>query len=177
MNKTTRFLTTAAVIAALYTVLSYATSFIPSVGGLFDFRIAEAMCVLPMFTPAAIPGLIVGCLLTNVINHGVPLDMIFGTLATAIGALLSYLLAHKRGDIAGGKFTLRAVLAVVPPILSNAIIIPFVILKLENLPVTLGNLLPLAASVGLGELVCCGVLGAALAFALRPNARRVFGEN
>lgn len=176
MKKTTRFITTAAVIAALYTVLSYATNFIPSVGGLFDLRIAEAMCILPMFTPAAIPGLIVGCFLSNLLNHAVIYDMIFGTLATAIGAVLTHILCYRKGDITGGNYTLRSVIAAIPPILANAFIIPFVIVKLEELPITIKNLFPFFVSVGLGELVCCGVLGVMLALALKPHAKRIFGE-
>ena len=73
-----RQLTTAAAIAALYTVLSLASSFIPPVGGVFQFRVSEALTILPYFTPAAIPGLFIGCLLSNLITGALPYDLVFG---------------------------------------------------------------------------------------------------
>lgn len=172
-NKTTRFITTAAVIAALYTVLTLLTNIIPPVGGVFQFRLAEAMCILPMFTPAAIPGLIIGCLLTNIITGAGIYDVVFGTLATAIGAVLTYLICYRKNDIAGGNFTLHAILAPIPAILANALIIPFVIQKLSEVPLAY---FPLVISVGFEELVCAGLLGVALAFALRPHTERLFGS-
>lgn len=100
-----RQLTTAAAIAALYTVLSLASSFIPTVGGVFQFRVSEALTILPYFTPAAIPGLFVGCLLSNLITGALPYDLVFGSLATLIGAI--------------GTFALRK-LGKTPPVLCRA---------------------------------------------------------
>ncbi len=175
-KNTTRFITTAAVIAALYTVLTLLTNVIPAIGGVFQFRIAEALCILPMFTPAAVPGLIIGCLLTNIITGAGVYDVIFGTLATAIGAVLSFLLAYRKNDISGGNFTLRAILAAIPPVLSNALIIPFVIIKASGLPMNFATYAPFILSVGFEELVCAGLLGVALAFALRPHTETLFGS-
>lgn len=87
-----RQLTTAAAIAALYTVLSLASSFIPTVGGVFQFRVSEALTILPYFTPAAIPGLFIGCLLSNLITGALPYDLVFGSLATLIGAIGTFAL-------------------------------------------------------------------------------------
>ena len=87
-----RQLTTAAAIAALYTVLSLASSFIPPVGGVFQFRVSEALTILPYFTPAAIPGLFIGCLLSNLITGALPYDLVFGSLATLIGAIGTFAL-------------------------------------------------------------------------------------
>ena len=75
-----RQLTTAAAIAALYTVLSLASSFIPTVGGVFQFRVSEALTILPYFTPAAIPGLFIGCLLSNLITGALPYDLVSAAL-------------------------------------------------------------------------------------------------
>ena len=176
-NKATQFITTAAIVAALYTVLTLLTNFIPAIGGVFQFRIAEAMCILPMFTFASVPGLAIGCLLTNIITGAGIYDVIFGTLATLLGAVLSCLLAYRKNDITGGKFTLRAILAAIPPILSNALIIPFVIIKSSELPMNFATYAPFILSVGFEELVCAGLLGVALAFALRPYIGKILKNN
>ena len=101
----------AAVIAALYAALTL--PFAPIAYGPVQFRISEALTILPYFTPAAIPGVTLGCLLSNILL-GSPLpDIVFGTIATLVGAIFSYRLRkHKY-------------LVCVPPILSNALIIPF----------------------------------------------------
>ena len=78
-------ITQGAVIAALYVVLTMV--FAPISFGPVQVRIAEALCILPMFTPAAIPGLFIGCLIANLIGGGIILDVIFGSIATLIGAV------------------------------------------------------------------------------------------
>ena len=115
-NKTserTYLMVQAAVIAALYTVLTMI--FAPISFGPVQFRISEALCILPFFTPAAVPGLFIGCLLSNFLYGAATLDVIFGSLATLIGALGSYWLRKNRW------------LVCLPPILSNVIIIPWVL--------------------------------------------------
>ncbi len=150
----TKGIVAGALIAALYTVLTYATSFIPTVGGVFQFRIAEALTVLPYFTAAAIPGLSIGCLLANILTGAGIYDVIFGTLATLIGAIGTWALKKHRW------------LATVPPILANTIIMPFVIAYVSRLPESIPFF---AFSVGLGEVVCCGLLGMLLLFALEKR--------
>lgn len=117
-----RQLTTAAAIAALYTVLSLASSFIPTVGGVFQFRVSEALTILPYFTPAAIPGLFIGCLLSNLITGALPYDLVFGSLATLIGAIGTFAL-RKLGKNTSrtlpGGMPLGAWLAPLPPIAAN----------------------------------------------------------
>lgn len=152
--KSTTSIVTAALIAALYTVLTYATSFIPTIGGVFQFRIAEALTVLPYFTSAAIPGLSIGCLLANILTGAGIYDIVFGTLATVIGAIGTWLLRKRKW------------LAAVPPILANMIIMPIVIAYLSNSPESIPFF---AFSVGLGELICCGILGMLLLFALEKR--------
>ena len=114
-NKNVAFLTQAAMIAAIYVVLTYFISAFNLASGAIQVRISEALVVLPYFTPAAIPGVFIGCLISNLITGGAIIDVIFGSLATLIGALGTYGLRRH-------KFLLT-----LPPVLSNAIIIPFVL--------------------------------------------------
>lgn len=158
MRKKTLFLTQAALIAALYIVLVLVFQY--SSFGPIQFRIAEALTVLPYFTPAAIPGLALGCFLSAVLTPGVNvLDMIFGSLATLIAAFLSYRLRkHKY-------------LVPLPPIIVNALIIPFVLRFAygEAQPIPLMML-----SVGAGQLAAAGVLGFILLLALEPVKTFIF---
>lgn len=146
----TQFLTTAALIAALY--LALMVPFQPIAFGPIQFRVSEMLCVLPFFTAAAVPGVTIGCLLGNFLL-GAPLpDVVFGTLATLIGAAGTYLI---------GKSGLpRArMLSLLPPILSNALIIPFVLKYAYGAP----ELLPfMMCTVGVGEILAVGGLGSVL---------------
>lgn len=157
-NKNVLFMTHAAMIAAIYVVLTYI--FAPFSFGEVQIRIAEAMTILPVFTPAAIPGLFIGCLIGNILGGAILPDIIFGSLATFIGAIFTYML---RGQ--------NKVLAVLPPIISNTIIVPFV-LKLGygvNLPIPFMML-----TVGIGEIIGCGVLGLVLYSALSKYRSLIF---
>ena len=116
-NKALR-ITRSAIIAALYATLSYITQFIQI--AFFQFRLSEAMCILPMFLPEAVPGLFVGCIISNIVSGCNPWDTVFGSIATLIGALGAYLL--RKVD---NRFAWTATL---PTIFANAIIIPFVII-------------------------------------------------
>ena len=110
-NFTTRDLTFAAMVAALYAVMGYFGDILSLTFGPVQFRFAEALTVLPFLFPAAAPGLAVGCLITNLLSPFGPLDVIFGTLATAIAAWLTIKMP-------------RWYLAALPPILVNAVILP-----------------------------------------------------
>lgn len=146
----THFLTTAAIIAALY--LALMVPFQPIAFGPVQFRVSEMLCVLPFFTAAGIPGVVIGCLLGNFLL-GAPLpDVIFGTLATMIGAFGTYYIGRLL--IPKARF-----LSLLPPILSNALIIPFVLKYAYGAP----ELLPfMMFTVGLGEVLAVGVLGSLL---------------
>ncbi|MCR4585359.1 MAG: QueT transporter family protein [Lachnospiraceae bacterium] len=160
--KKTMYLVHGAVIAALYVVLTYLAAGFDLASGAIQVRFSEALTVLPFFTPAAIPGLSIGCLLAN-LTLGSPLpDIIFGTLATLIGAVGTYLLRKNR------------FLAPVPPILSNAIIIPFV-LKFAYVDVE-GSIPFLMLTVGAGELIAAGIFGLILLHVLLPLRHRLFGD-
>jgi len=138
-NKSVLFMAQAAMIAAIYVVLTIV--FAPFSFGEVQVRIAEALTILP----AAIPGLFIGCLIGNILGGALLPDIIFGSLATLIGALFTYLLRKR------SKF-----LAPLPPILANIVVVPFV------LRYAYGVLLPIPfmmLTVGIGEIISCGVLG------------------
>lgn len=159
MKKTsTAFLSQAAMIAAVYVVLTYV--FAPFSFGEIQVRVAEALTILPLFTPAAVPGLFIGCLTGNILGGAILPDIIFGSTATLLGALFTYQL-----------FRDRPLLAPLPPIIANTLIVPFV------LRFGYGIALPISfmmLTVGIGEVLSCGVLGLALYFALRKYKNIVF---
>lgn len=149
-----------ALIAAIYVVLTLA--FAPVSFGPIQFRISEALVILPYFTPAAVPGVFVGCLLSNILGSGVVLDIIFGSLATLIGAVFSYLLRKH-------KF-----LVCVPPIISNVLIIPWVLRIAYGVP----DMIPyLMFTVGIGEVLAIGGLGNLLLLALDKYKGVIFRTN
>ena len=152
------FVTQGALIAALYVVLTVFVAAFNLASGAIQVRISEALTILPYFTPAAIPGLFIGCLISNIVAGGVIWDVIFGSLATLIGAIATYLLRK------GPEW-----LAPIPPILSNTLIIPFVLRFAYGLGdawwILFGGLF-------VGELISCGVFGMILLYALK--SRRVF---
>lgn len=157
----TKDLTLAAMVAAVYTVL---TVFLPIPQYQeVQFRIAECMTVLPFLFPWAAPGLIVGCFLANLIGSPYVLDWVFGTLATALGCLLTAKMPNRR-------------LAPLPPVLCNAVIvgaeIAFSMVGFSDafLPAFGLNFL----SVGFGELVVCYLLGLPL-LALLPTIKAFRG--
>ena len=157
-NKKVAFLTQAAMIAAIYVVLT--VLFAPFGFGEVQVRVAEALTILPAFTPAAIPGLFIGCLLGNILGGAILPDIIFGSAATLIGAVFTYLLRKK-----------HPLLAPVPPIIANIIIVPLV------LRYGYGIILPLwmmALSVGAGEVISCGVLGMILYGSLHKYRNKIF---
>ena len=156
MNKKIKFITQAAVIAALYTVLTFIANALGLASQAIQVRISEALTILPVFTPAAIPGLFAGCLLSNVLTGCALLDVVFGSLATLIGAFGTYALKkHKY-------------IAPFPPILANTIIVPFVLKYVYEL----GDTIPFfMLTVGIGEIISCGILGILLLKALEKNPR------
>ena len=157
-NKKVLFLVQAAMIAAIYVVLTLI--FQPFSFGEIQVRIAEALTILPVFTPAAIPGLFVGCLIGNIFGGSVLPDIIFGSLATLIGAIFTYLLRKQ------SKY-----LAPLPPIISNIVIVPFVLRYAYgiNLPIPFMML-----TVGIGEIISCGVLGMIVYVTLKKYQYRIF---
>ena len=147
----------AALIAAVYAILTLI--FAPISYGPVQFRISEALTILPYFTSAAIPGVTVGCLISNILI-GSPLpDIVFGTLATLIGAVFSRMLKKYK------------YLVCVPPVLSNSLIIPWVL----KFAYGAEDMVPfMMLTVGIGEVLAVGVLGNILLLALERS--RIFSK-
>lgn len=155
----TRFLTQAAVIAALYIVLTAIAAGFDLASGAVQVRISEALTILPYFTPAAIPGLIIGCLLSNILTGCIVPDVIFGTLATALGALGTYALRRHR------------YLCSLPPVIANTIIVPLVLSYAYHIP---GGVPYFMLTVGAGEIISCVIFGELLLTVLKPVRRHLF---
>ena len=156
-NKKLVFICQAAVIAALYVVLTYVFSAFAS--GVIQVRVSEALTILPAFTPAAFPGLVIGCLLSNTLTGCVLLDIIFGSVATLIGALGSYALRPHTW------------LVPIPPIVSNMIIVPFVLRYAYGATDAFPFMI---ATVGAGEIISCYLLGMILYGALKKVNHTLF---
>ncbi len=132
------------ITAAIYVVVTIVAAAIGLSSGVIQFRISEAMCVLPMFYSAAIPGLTIGCLIANIIAGGVAGDIIFGSIATLIGAIGARLLRKHRW------------VAPIPTVVANAVIVPFILRYAYHVQ---DAYLFLVLTVGVGELVCAYILG------------------
>ena len=153
-----QFVAQAAVIAAIYVVLTLL--FAPFSYGEVQVRLSEALTILPVFTPAAVPGLFVGCLLSNILGGCIVPDIIFGSLATLTGAVFTYLLRNQ------SRF-----LAPLPPILANALIVPFVLRFGYQVPLPIPFMM---LAVGIGGVISCGVFGMILYAALYRYKNLIF---
>ncbi len=143
-HSSTQKITFGGVIAALYVVLTLIANAFGLASGAVQVRISEALTILPVFTSAAIPGLTVGCVLANLITGCAPWDVVFGSLATLLGAAGTRLLKEK------------PVLAWIPPVISNMAIIPIVLQRVYGVPDAWWYLV---LTVGAGEVISCGILG------------------
>lgn len=152
MKKRNIFITQAALIAALYVVLTLVSAAFGLDSKAIQFRLSEVLTVLPALTPAAIPGLFIGCLLSNFICGAMLPDMIFGSLATLIGAVGTYFIGKRV------KW-----LSALPPIAANTVIVPLVLKYAYHLD---GTVPFFALTVFIGEFVCCGILGTVLLYAI-----------
>lgn len=165
MRKKVRDLVLGAVIAAMYAVLTYVAAAMNLAYGPVQFRFSEAMCVLAVFTPAAIPGLAVGCLLSNLASPLGLVDWICGPLATLLAAGCTYWVREIR-------WKRVRILAPLPPVIFNALIVGFEVACLSDAGVfsfgnaSWGGFLAGALSVGIGELVVCYALGLPLLAAI-----------
>ena len=153
-KSTVKWLSQGAVIAAFYVVLTIV--FAPISFGAIQVRIAEVLTILPMLTAAAIPGLFVGCVLANLLGGAVLLDVVFGSLATLLGAVGGYLLRKRRW------------LVPMPTVAANSLIVPFVLRYGYglDLPIPLMMLY-----VAVGEVLGCYVLGELFASVLIKRVR------
>lgn len=141
-EKGTKFLIQSAVIAAVYVVLTLALA--PFSYGVMQIRISEALTVLPFFTPAAVPGLFVGCLLANIIGPYGLADIIGGSITTLIAAVCSYKLRSK------------PLLVPLPPVIANGLIIGSMLHYVFGVPVALWLCI---VGVAFGEFIACYGIG------------------
>ena len=162
------FITQAGVIAAIYVVLTLLAASLNLANGAIQVRFSEALTILPFLTPAAIPGVTLGCLISNIITGCHILDIVFGTLATLIGALGSYYIGRlfkKSGN------SLLRLAAPLPPIISNTLIIPLILTFAYKFPDGIPFLM---LTVGIGEVLSCMVLGLILLSPLLALKDRLF---
>ncbi len=143
-------------VAAIYVVVTLIFSALGLSSNIIQIRLSEALCIMPCFCPAAVPGLFVGCLISNLIAGAGIFDIIFGSLATLIGAIGTYLLRKNRW------------LAPVPPVITNALVIPAVLIYVCGINMSY----PLAALyIFIGEFVSCYIFGEILYSVLKRNSR------
>jgi uncharacterized membrane protein len=160
-NEKTLMITHAALIAAVYAALTIWLA--PLSFGPQQIRVAEALAILPAFTPAAVPGLFVGCVISNTVSFmGLP-DLIFGSLATLVSALATRATASA---IKGRGAALHAVLLPLPAVAVNAVVIGAMISILMSVPFP-------AAALGVltGQALSCYGLGVPLYMLLRSFSR------
>ena len=157
-NSHVHFMAQAAMIAAIYVVITL--MFAPFSYGEVQVRLSEALTILPVFTPAAVPGLFIGCLISNILGGCIVPDIIFGSLATLLGAVFTYTLKNR------SKY-----LAPVPPVIANMLIVPFVLRYgyQVSLPIPFMML-----TVGIGEIISCGLLGMILYTTLNKYKTAIF---
>lgn len=148
----------AAMIAALYVVLTFLANAFGLANYAIQVRFSEALTILPYFTPAAIPGLFIGCLISNTLTGCALPDIIFGSLATLIGAFFTYRLRRHKW------------MAPIPPIVANMIIVPFVLLYAYGIRPLWFSFVTVTA----GEIISCGILGMLLLLTLEKYKTHIF---
>ena len=163
-NKKVLFAVQAAMIAALYVVLTYITNLLGLASGTIQVRFSEALCILPVFTPAAIPGLFIGCLISNLITGGIIWDIIFGSIATLLGALGTYFLRKK-------KFVYTLPPVIVPLVLRYGYGFTTIYKGVDI------SLLFNAVTVGIGEIISICVLGSLLKGILSKYRNVIFKQD
>ena len=166
----TRELTMGGMIAALYVVLTFLAQVLGLASGAIQVRISESLTIMPVLFSSAVPGLTIGCVLANLLTGCAPWDVVFGSLATLIGAVGTRLMKNK------------PYLSWIPPVLSNTIIVPIVLMKVYGvgsdgvLPWLSGLLpgglfIPLAVQIFIGEMISCCLLGLLLYKATESTVR------
>ena len=150
----------------MYVVLTLIANAFGLANYAIQVRFSEALTILPYFTPVAIPGLFAGCIISNILTGAMPLDVIFGSLATLIGAIGTNILKKKLPKI---KW-----LAPLPPIIANTIVVPFVLAYVYKFD---GSIPYFMLTVGIGEVISCGILGMILLFSLEKYKSRLFFDN
>ena len=162
------FMAQAAMIAAIYVVLTFIANAFGLANHNIQVRISEALTILPYFTPAAVPGLLIGCLISNILTGCILPDVIFGSFATLIGALGTYALRKWKWC------------APITPILANTLIVPLVLIYGYGFLIDGVSIAYCygyyALTVGIGEIISCGIFGMILLFTLEKHADRIFSK-
>lgn len=161
MDKKTLLIAQGAMIAALYVVLTIFVNAFNLANGAIQVRLSEALCILPIFTPAAVPGLFIGCLLANTLTGCAIYDIIFGSIATLLGALGTYYLRKTKF-----VFTL-------PPVAANTIVVPLV---LKHVYMLEDAYLFLVVTIFIGEFLSICVLGMILKSAIWKHRNYIFRQ-
>lgn len=143
-RKKIRGIAVGAIIASMYVVLTYISSALGLANGAIQVRFSEALTILPVFTPYAIPGVFIGCLVSNILTGCAITDIIFGSIATLIGAVGTYYLRK------------HPLLSTIPPILANTLIVPFILMYVYHAE---GTLWYFFITIFAGEFISCGILG------------------
>lgn len=156
-NKKISKLVFSAVIAAIYTVLTLLLA--PISYGQIQVRVSESLTLLPFLSSYSIWGVFLGCIISNLIGGNGIIDVVFGSLATLIAAILTYYIG--KSDLKFKKY-----LAPLPPIIINAVVIGFILNYTLKLPLLLSIIW-----VGLGEAISCYVLGLILISIIEKNKK------
>ena len=167
-NKKVLFIAQAAMIAAAYVAFTFVSAGLGLSSGTVQIRISEALCILPVFTMAAIPGLWLGCFLANLLTGCILVDVVCGSIATLLGAIGTYLLREHK------------LACTFPPVVSNMVIVPFVlrygygfVTEYHGMDLSLPFY---ALTVGVGEVVACVILGSVFQKALSGYRRVIFNS-
>lgn len=167
--KRVRFICLAAIIAAMYVALTYLAMALGLDKNAIQIRFSESLIVLAFITPAAIPGLYIGCLLANILTACAPLDILIGPLATLVGAAGAYLIGRMSNK------RLARWLCTVPNIIANTIIVTIVCYICYTAPeAQTPSIIPFYAStIAIGEVISCGILGTILLFSAEKTFKRL----
>lgn len=172
MSKTktlSRFIVTAALIAAAYAALTYLSAALGLAYGGIQFRLSEALNILAAFTPAAVPGLMIGCVIGNIGSPMGLVDIVVGTVATGLAAVIIRLIAKHCGRA-------TPYLSIIPPTVFNAVMVGLevTLLMTDGAPVTILGFAIIALEVALGEVTVSGVLGVPLYYTIKNRLKGLF---
>ena len=166
-KKVALYMAEGGLIAALYVVLTMLVNAFGLASYPIQLRLSEALCIVPVFTPAAVPGLFIGCLIANLMSACIWQDVIFGSLATLLGALCTYLI----GKMCRERPRLCGVLAGIPAVLANTLIMPPILKFAYFFP---GSVWYFFLTVFVGEVLSAWLLGLVLFTAVYPRRDKIF---
>ncbi|MBO5913643.1 MAG: QueT transporter family protein [Clostridia bacterium] len=162
-----RYIVTAALIAAAYAALTYLSAAFGLAYGGIQFRLSEALNILAAFTPAAIPGLVIGCIIGNIGSPMGLIDVAIGTVATLLAAISIRLLARLCKNA-------TPFVGIIPPTLFNAVLVGLEITWFLPEGVTWAGFSVIALEVAIGEIAVCGALGVPLYFTAKKYMNKLF---